>query len=107
MSESTSAVLFDEIVPPRRPWGRVIRKGQILRLVDLEGQQAVDFLCYDADNPADRYPSMTPAKPGSSMALLSPDTTSNCVPSVTCSRFFRTALKCTTLATATIRRPFV
>jgi uncharacterized protein len=62
MSESTSAVLFDEIVPPRRPWGRVIRKGQILRLVDLEGQQAVDFLCYDADNPADRYSSMNTIK---------------------------------------------
>src|SRR5438105_972958 len=62
MSESTSAVLFDEIVPPRRPWGRVIRKGQILRLVDLEGQQAVDFLCYDADNPADRYSSTNTIK---------------------------------------------
>jgi len=62
MSESTSAVLFDEIVPPRRPWGRVIRKGQILRLVNLEGQQAVDFLCYDADSPADRYSSMNTIK---------------------------------------------
>jgi urea carboxylase-associated protein 1 len=40
----------------------VIRKGQILRLVNLEGQQAVDFLCYDADNPADRYSSMNTIK---------------------------------------------
>lgn len=62
MSESTSAVLFDAIVPPRHPWGRIIRKGEFLRLVDLEGQQAVDFLCYDADNPTDRYSSMNTIK---------------------------------------------
>ena len=62
MGEPTGDVLFDEIVPARQPWGRVIRKGQILRLVNLEGQQAVDFLCYDADNPADRYSSMNTIK---------------------------------------------
>jgi uncharacterized protein YcgI (DUF1989 family) len=27
----------------------------MLRLIDLEGQQAVDFLCYDAADPTDRY----------------------------------------------------
>ena len=46
---------YDEILPPGQPWARVIRKGEILRLVDLEGQQAVDFLCYNAANPAERY----------------------------------------------------
>lgn len=45
----------DEVVPPRQPWGRVIRKGEILRLVDLGGQQAVDFICYNAADPAERY----------------------------------------------------
>ena len=29
--------------------------GQVLRLVDLEGQQAVDFLCYAAADPGERY----------------------------------------------------
>jgi len=29
--------------------------GEILRLVDLEGQQAVDFLCFDAADTNDRY----------------------------------------------------
>jgi urea carboxylase-associated protein 1 len=46
---------LDEIVPPGRPWGHRIAKGEMLRLVDLEGQQAVDFLCYDAVDPTDRY----------------------------------------------------
>ena len=32
-----------------------MRKGSVLRLIDLEGQQAVDFLCYNADHPAERY----------------------------------------------------
>lgn len=48
-------ILYDHIVPPGKPWGRVIREGEILRLVDLEGQQAVDFLCYNAKDAAERY----------------------------------------------------
>jgi urea carboxylase-associated protein 1 len=56
------AIIHDEIVPARRPWSRVIARGDVLRLVDLEGQQAVDFLCYDADHPLDRYSSMNTIK---------------------------------------------
>lgn len=48
-------VLLDEIVPPGRPWGHRVAQGDRLRLIDLEGQQAVDFLCYDAADPTDRY----------------------------------------------------
>ena len=33
------------------PWGRIVKKGQRLRIIDLEGRQAVDFLCYDAADP--------------------------------------------------------
>ena len=55
-------VVLDEIVAERRPWGRVITKGETLRIIDLEGQQAVDFLCYDAKNPRDRYSSMNTIK---------------------------------------------
>jgi urea carboxylase-associated protein 1 len=49
------AVIRDEIVSPGSPWGHVVRHGEILRLVDLEGRQAVDFLCFDAADSADRY----------------------------------------------------
>ena len=55
-------VLLDEVVPPGRPWGRRIAKGDVLRLVDLEGQQAVDFLCFDAADPTDRYNAMNTVK---------------------------------------------
>src|SRR5262249_36519883 len=54
-SEALGMAVLDEIVPPGRPWGRVVRRGEVLRLVDLEGQQAVDFLCFDAADPSDRY----------------------------------------------------
>src|SRR5207249_2208036 len=49
------AILEDRVVPPDGHWGRVIEPGHLLRIVDLEGRQAVDFLCYDAANPAERY----------------------------------------------------
>lgn len=48
-------VLEDITLQPGQPWGRRIEKGQRVRIVDLEGKQAVDFLCYDAGNPRDRY----------------------------------------------------
>ena len=47
--------VHDEIVPAKKPWSGVIKAGDILVITDLEGQQAVDFLCYDANDPADRY----------------------------------------------------
>jgi urea carboxylase-associated protein 1 len=48
-------IILDDVVPPGRPWGHRVVKGDRLRLIDLEGQQAVDFLCYDAADPTDRY----------------------------------------------------
>lgn len=43
------------IVPPGEHWSGVVKRGQTLRLVDLEGLQAVDFLCYNAHDPSERY----------------------------------------------------
>lgn len=48
-------ILHDEIIPARAPWGRLIREGEHLSIIDLEGQQAVDFLCYNAADPSERY----------------------------------------------------
>jgi hypothetical protein len=62
MIEPGGTIVHDEIVPAKAPWGRVIEQGQVLRIVDLEGQQAVDFLCYDAADPGDRYSLMNTLK---------------------------------------------
>ncbi len=45
----------DTVVPACAPWSARIKKGGRLRLIDLEGRQAVDFLCYNAADPSDRY----------------------------------------------------
>lgn len=42
-------IIQDTIIPPRAPWSAHLAKGQTLRLIDLEGQQAVDFLCFGAE----------------------------------------------------------
>jgi urea carboxylase-associated protein 1 len=55
MTTSTLRIIEDRVLPPDTPWGRVIEKGQTLRIVDLEGKQAVDFLCYNAQDPSERY----------------------------------------------------
>ncbi|CAN5370000.1 urea carboxylase-associated family protein [soil metagenome] len=49
------AVLHDEVVPARAPWLHPVNAGQSLRIVDLEGNQAVDFLLYAAGDDAERY----------------------------------------------------
>ena len=43
------------IVDAKLPWSTQIKKGQLLEIKDTHGQQAVDFLCYDADNTVNRY----------------------------------------------------
>lgn len=48
-------ILHDEIVPARAPWDHPVRKGQTLRIIDLEGNQAVDFLIYSLEDDAERY----------------------------------------------------
>jgi urea carboxylase-associated protein 1 len=48
-------IVSSELVAARAGWSREIAAGQVLRLVDLEGRQAVDFLCYNALDYEDRY----------------------------------------------------
>ena len=47
-------VVHDEVLEPG-PWTRSIEAGHHLRIVDLQGQQAVDFLCYDLHDTENRY----------------------------------------------------
>jgi urea carboxylase-associated protein 1 len=48
-------VVHDEVVPARAPWTSALLRGQTLRIIDLEGNQAVDFLAYSLDDDAERY----------------------------------------------------
>jgi hypothetical protein len=46
---------FRQVVPAGEPFMKEIRKGQVLRILDLEGNQAVDTLFYSAADPEERY----------------------------------------------------
>jgi urea carboxylase-associated protein 1 len=48
-------IVSDEVVQAGDGWSRVVKAGQRMRIVDLEGNQAVDTLFYDAADPAERY----------------------------------------------------
>jgi len=49
------ACVHDAIIPACAPWSRTIRSGQTLRIIDLEGNQAVDCLLYAAHDLDERY----------------------------------------------------
>ena len=46
---------MEEVVPAKSSWSGIVKKGQRLKIIDLEGQQAVDFLCYNNNDRSDRY----------------------------------------------------
>jgi uncharacterized protein len=47
--------IYNQVLAARQPWSRVIRKGQILKIIDLGGNQAVDILFYNAEDTSERY----------------------------------------------------
>ena len=60
MSEFATAeplrdILLDEVIAARAAWDHPVKAGQTLRILDLEGNQAVDFLLYSADDDTERY----------------------------------------------------
>jgi uncharacterized protein YcgI (DUF1989 family) len=50
-------------------WSHVVKRGETLRIVDVEGNQAVDTLFYDADEPSDRYDAALTIRRGGNLYL--------------------------------------
>ncbi len=46
---------FRKTIPAGEGWMHRIEKGQTLRIVDLEGNQAADTFFFNAENPSERY----------------------------------------------------
>lgn len=42
-------VLEDKVIGPRGHHAAEVKKGEVVRIVDLEGQQVADFLCFNLD----------------------------------------------------------
>jgi urea carboxylase-associated protein 1 len=49
------AAVLDEICAAGEPWVKLVTQGQIFRIVDLEGNQAVDTLFFNAGHSLERY----------------------------------------------------
>lgn len=50
--------VYDRMIGAGDGWIHELALGQVLRIVDVEGNQAADTLLYDADNPEDHYSAM-------------------------------------------------
>lgn len=55
IKRETKSAILDFEIPAERPWSGLIRKGQVFRIVDSFGQQAVDTLFYNVANYSERY----------------------------------------------------
>lgn len=55
VSREASSAVYDFTIPALAPWSGLVKRGQVIRIVDLEGQQAVDTLFYRADDFTERY----------------------------------------------------
>lgn len=49
------STILDEVVPARAPWSTVVAAGDVLTIIDLRGNQAVDTLLYSAADTGVRY----------------------------------------------------
>ena len=54
-SYTAANAVFNTVHPAGEPWVHTVRAGQIFRIVDLEGNQAVDTLFYNAADATERY----------------------------------------------------
>lgn len=54
-SLAPSDASYRQVIPAGDYWSREIKRGEVLRIVDLEGNQAADTLFFDAHDPANRY----------------------------------------------------
>jgi uncharacterized protein len=51
----SGAANYRKVIPAGEYWMHVVYKGETLRIVDLEGNQAADTLFFNADDPTERY----------------------------------------------------
>ena len=54
-TRTAQRVVEDRVIAPGGDWSGIVKRGQFLKLIDLHGCQAIDFLCYSAADPAERY----------------------------------------------------
>ena len=58
-SREAADAVYDYALPAGEGWMYELEPGQVLRMVDTEGNQAADTLFYDAEHPEDHYSAVT------------------------------------------------
>ncbi len=53
-TELPGTVVSDVIIPAKEYLGLELRTGQVLRIVDVEGKQVPDLVCFNLANPRER-----------------------------------------------------
>jgi uncharacterized protein len=53
-SIESNLILLDEKIPGGGYWHGIVKRGNTLRIVDLEGSMGVSLICYNADSPIER-----------------------------------------------------
>ncbi len=56
--QSFEKAVLNEVCPAGEAWMCEVKKDQYFRIIDLEGNQAVDTLFMSAENPTERYSAM-------------------------------------------------
>lgn len=54
-STSTATMHRDEVIPAKGHWAGEVAAGQTLRIIDLEGKQAVDLICYNLHDRTEKF----------------------------------------------------
>lgn len=54
-SKVEGKVVKEWVLPPGEGLGLKVQKGQVIRVIDLEGQQVVDFVCFNADDKDEKF----------------------------------------------------
>jgi urea carboxylase-associated protein 1 len=70
-NKADQKMIQNDLVGPGQPWSGIVKRGQRLRIVDLEGNQGVDFLCYNAADPEERYHAPNTLKASGTLRLTS------------------------------------
>ncbi len=54
-SLNTDAAIYKQVIDAGDYWMQIVKQGQTLRILDLEGNQAADTLFYNANDTTERY----------------------------------------------------
>ncbi len=47
-------IIREQVIPPKEYLGLELRKGQLLRIIDMEGKQVPDMVCFNLKDPTEK-----------------------------------------------------